>query len=63
MKRFWMVYSPFKSEPTKQHSSLDAAIEEATRLAEKEHVEFFVLRAVRHIDIAPSIKIRGLQDA
>ena len=45
-KPFYMVFVEGKNAPTKKYDDINEANEEAMRLAEKEHTNAYVLKAV-----------------
>jgi hypothetical protein len=45
-KPFWMVWRPGSNVPTQRHDTYLEASIEAARLTTKEHVPFYVLKAV-----------------
>ena len=53
-KKFWLVWNPSRHKPVRQHTSLNVAVEEAKRLAEKHPgQQFFILRAIGYAETEP----------
>ena len=53
--RFWVVWSPSGTNPTKKHETSDSARTEAERLAVKHpNLEFFVLETIGSWCVRPA---------
>jgi hypothetical protein len=48
-KNFWMVFKDGCGSIFKRHESEESAVQEATRLAQKENVRFYILKTVGEV--------------